>query len=118
MEKRVCFIGHRNVPDTEELRNKIQTTVERLITKENVTHFLFGSRSNFDSLCHDVVTELQAVYPGIQRVAYTCRHECATMREDKEEEERICILRPLCHRLWLQGLAGWREAEDSVGCLM
>ena len=79
MEKKVCFIGHRDVPDTEDLREKIRITVERLITEEGVTYFLFGSRSDFDSICHDVVTELQEKYPTIQRVAYTCRHECATI---------------------------------------
>lgn len=89
MEKKVCFIGHRDVPDTDELREKIRITVERLITEEGVTYFLFGSRSDFDSICHDVVTDLQEKYPHIQRVAYTCRHECATMKEDKAEEERI-----------------------------
>ena len=89
MEKKVCFIGHRDVPDTEELQEKIRITVERLITEEGVTYFLFGSRSDFDSICHDVVTDLQEKYPHIQRVAYTCRHECATMKEDKAEEERI-----------------------------
>ena len=89
MEKKVCFIVHRDVPDTEDLREKIRITVERLITEEGVTYFLFGSRSDFDSICHDVVTELQEKNTHIQRVAYTCRHECATMKEDKAEEERI-----------------------------
>lgn len=89
MEKKVCFIGHRDVPDTQELRKRIQITVERLIKEENVIFFLFGSRSDFDSLCHDVVTELKEKYPGIQRVACTCRHESAAMKEDKAEKERI-----------------------------
>jgi len=77
------------VPDTDVLREKIRKTVKQLITEENVIYFLFGSRSNFDSLCHDVVTEQQEAYPCIQRVAYTCQHECATMKEDKAEKEQI-----------------------------
>ena len=88
-EKTCCFIGHRNVEDTEELRQKIRETVEILINDENVALFLFGSRSDFDSICHDVVTDLQENYPDIKRIAYTCRHETATMKEDKSEEERI-----------------------------
>lgn len=88
-EKACCFIGHRNVEDTEELRQKIRKTVLKLINDEGVTLFLFGSRSNFDSVCHNVVTELQEVCPNIKRVAYTCRHETATMKEDKAETERI-----------------------------
>ena len=88
-EKACCFIGHRNVEDTEELRQKIRKTVEKLINDESVTLFLFGSRSAFDSICHGVVTNLQKSYPAIKRIAYTCRHETATMKEDKAEEERI-----------------------------
>ena len=88
-EKACCFIGHRNAEDTKELREKIRKTVEELINNEGVTYFLFGSRSNFNSICHDVVTELQEVYPNIKRIAYTCRHETATMKEDKAETERI-----------------------------
>lgn len=86
----VCtFIGHRNVPDSNELRQKIRKIIENLINNEGVTLFLFGSRSDFNSICHDIVTELQEFYPDIQRIAYTCRHETTTMKEDKAEKERI-----------------------------
>ena len=88
-DKSCCFIGHRNVPDTEELRQIIKKTVEELIQKHGVTLFLFGSRSNFDLFCYDVVTELQETYPNIQRIAYTCRHEYVTMKENKEQEEQL-----------------------------
>ena len=86
LEKTCCFIGHRNVEDTEELRQKIRETVEKLINDEDVTLFLFGSRSDFDSICHDVVTELQEIYPDIKRIAYTCRHETATMKRIKQRK--------------------------------
>lgn len=89
MEKKACFIGHRTVPDAENLREKIRTTVERLIIEEDITVFLFGSRSDFDTLCHGVVTELQEAYPAIRRVVYTCRHECVTLKENKERAEQI-----------------------------
>ena len=68
---------------------RYKKTIKELINNESVTYFLFGSRSDFDSVCHDVVTELQEIYPNIKRVAYTCRHEAVTMKEDKAEEERI-----------------------------
>ncbi len=99
MKKKACFIGHRDVPNAEELREKIRIAVKRLITEEGVTYFLFGSRSEFDSICHGVVTDLQKSYPGIKRIAYTCRHEIATTKEDKAEKERILssILRHQVH---------------------
>ena len=86
MERTVCFIGHRNVPDTEEIREKIRKTVEPLI-KDGAIYFLFGTRSNFNNICHSVVTSLQEKYPDIKRIAYTCRHEYAVMKEEKEKLE-------------------------------
>ena len=73
--KACSFFGHRDTPQTDELKHKVRETVERLIVEEGVDTFLFGSRSNFDELCHMVVTELKEKYPYIQRIAYLCKHE-------------------------------------------
>ena len=53
--------------------------MERLIVEEGIDTFLFGSRSQFDELCHIVVTELKEKYPHIQRIAYLCKHETACL---------------------------------------
>ena len=66
--KACSFFGHRDTPQTEELKQKVRETVERLIVEEGVDTFLFGSRSKFDELCHMVVTELKEKYPNIKRV--------------------------------------------------
>ncbi len=63
-----CFIGHRKIKETEELNNKIYEVIEILITNKNVDTFLFGSRSEFDSLCHKITTELRDKYPHIKRI--------------------------------------------------
>jgi len=47
---------------------KLCETVERLITHEKVDTFLFGSKSRFDSLCLEIVTNLKEKYPHIKRV--------------------------------------------------
>ena len=73
--KACSFFGHRDTPQTAELKQKVRETVEGLIVEEGVDVFLFGSRSKFDELCHIVVTELKEKYPYIQRVAYLCKHE-------------------------------------------
>ena len=73
--KSCSFFGHRDTPQTEELKQKVKETVERLIVEEGVDTFLFGSRSKFDELCHIVVTELKEKYPYIRRIAYLCKHE-------------------------------------------
>ena len=75
--KTCSFFGHRDTLQTEELKDNVSETVERLIVKEGFDTFLFGSRSQFDELCHIVVTELKEKYPNIQRIAYLCKHETA-----------------------------------------
>lgn len=67
MNNTCCFFGHRTINETDELRTKITEAAERLITDENVDTFLFGSRSEFDRLCLDIVTQLKEKYPHIKR---------------------------------------------------
>ncbi|MBQ8523109.1 MAG: DUF1273 family protein [Clostridia bacterium] len=63
-----CFIGHRTVNETEELRNKLSATIEKLITDEKADTFLFGSKSRFDSLCLEIVSNLKEKYPHVKRI--------------------------------------------------
>ena len=63
-----CFFGHRTINETDELRTKITEAVERLITDENVDTFLFGSKSEFDRLCLELVTKLKEKYPHVKRI--------------------------------------------------
>ena len=88
--KACSFFGHRDTPQTEELKEKVSEMVERLIVEEGVDAFLFGGRSKFDELCHIVVTELKEKYPHIQRIAYLCKHESGCLAgEGKKEQCRI-----------------------------
>lgn len=87
-EKRCCFIGHRTIEESEELFTLLRGTIKRLILEEGVRYFLFGSRSEFDDLCHHIVTEFQQEFPNIVRVAYTRRSEYAVKAEEKEKMER------------------------------
>lgn len=64
---RVCFIGHRNIEKTDELISLLRDTIVTLIDK-GVTTFLFGSKSEFDTLSWKIVTELKKNYPLIKRV--------------------------------------------------
>lgn len=63
-----CFFGHRKINETDELTAKLKNVIEDLITNKNVHTFLFGSKSEFDDLCHKVVTGLKEKYPRIKRV--------------------------------------------------
>ena len=69
MENKVCcFIGHRKIQKSPELKEKLLNTIENLITKEDVTKFFFGSKSQFDDYCYEIVSELKEKYPHIKRV--------------------------------------------------
>ena len=63
-----CFFGHRKINETEEQKSKLIEIIERLIVDEKVDTFLFGSKSRFNSLCLELVTELKEKYPYIKRV--------------------------------------------------
>lgn len=63
-----CFFGHREINETEELKIRLRGIIERLIVDEKVDTFLFGSKSRFDSLCLELVSEIKEKYPHVKRV--------------------------------------------------
>ncbi|MBR2407026.1 MAG: DUF1273 family protein [Clostridia bacterium] len=67
-KKTCCFIGHRTINETAELKAKLTETIEGLIADEKVDTFLFGSKSRFNSLCLELVTKIKEKYPHIKRV--------------------------------------------------
>ncbi len=67
-EKTCCFFGHRAINESEELQEQIKIAVESLVTENQVDTFLFGSKSQFDSLCLKIVTALKEKYPHIKRI--------------------------------------------------
>ena len=67
-DKACCFFGHRKINETPELIERITKEIEFLITENEVSVFYFGSKSQFDDLCHKVTTELKEKYPHIKRI--------------------------------------------------
>ena len=76
MEHSVCFIGHRMINDTPELRKRLQSVLQELIDT-GTTDFIFGDHSAFDSLCYDSVTKLKEKYTEIKRINFRCDYEDA-----------------------------------------
>ena len=74
-QKSCCFFGHRNIERSPELIECIENIVERLILEENISVFLFGSRSSFDELCHRVVSKLREKFPQIVRIYVRAEYE-------------------------------------------
>ena len=67
-ERTCCFIGHQKIEDTLELRTELYYIIEKLIVYENIDTFLFGSKSRFNDLCHELVTAIKEKYPHIKRI--------------------------------------------------
>lgn len=63
-----CFFGHRTINETEELKSKLLGIIENLIVEKQVDTFLFGSKSRFNSLCLELVTEMKEKHPHIKRI--------------------------------------------------
>lgn len=68
LETTCAFFGHRKINISEELEKSVRKEIENLIVNEKVDTFLFGSRSDFIYLCHDIVTELKGKHPHIKRI--------------------------------------------------
>ena len=67
-DKACCFFGHRKINETPELTERLEAVIESLIKEKAVNIFYFGSKSEFDSLCLKVVTDLKEKYPHIKRI--------------------------------------------------
>jgi len=63
-----CFLGHRKIEASQELKDRLYKAIEMLITDKKVTSFLFGSKSQFDTLCHAIVTKLKEKYTYLERI--------------------------------------------------
>ena len=70
---KVCFIGHKNIEKSKELIFKLKETISNLLDK-GVNTFLFGSKSGFDDVCWEVVTQFKKEYPYIKRVYARATH--------------------------------------------
>lgn len=63
-----CFIGHRKIKRTKALEDRLYGLIDILIKWRGVETFLFGSKSEFDALCLEIVTKLKEKYAYIKRV--------------------------------------------------
>lgn len=64
---KIAFLGHRKIENCEKIRSITTAVIAKLI-EQGADTFLFGSRSEFDSLCYEIVSEFKRVNSQIQRV--------------------------------------------------
>lgn len=54
--------------ETEKLKSKLFEIIEKLIIENKVDTFLFGSKSQFNSLCQKTVSKIKEKHPHIKRI--------------------------------------------------
>ena len=81
--KMCCFIGHRDVKASQELKVLLKEKIIALIKEKGVQYFLFGSASKFGELCLQTVTELKKQYPEIVRVYVRAKERYLTEERKK-----------------------------------
>jgi len=68
IEKTACFFGHRKISVTDDLKSRLYNEIENLITADGIDIFLFGSKSQFDDLSYQIVSDFKSKYPNIKRI--------------------------------------------------
>lgn len=90
--KTVCFTGHRNIEDAEELKKTLTKLLVKLID-EGATDFYVGGAIGFDMLCENTVIELRECFPHIKlHLILPCSAEEQTAKwsdSDKIECNRL-----------------------------
>lgn len=104
-EKTCCFIGHRTINETEELKSKLCETIEKLIVDENVDTFLFGSKIRFNSLCLELVTEIKEKYHHIKRIYVRAEYP------DIDDNYKAYLLENYDDTYYLEKIIGAGEAS-------
>ena len=80
-----CFIGHRKIEESEKLINDLQLIIKDLIVNKGVSRFMFGSKSQFNDLCYDIVSELKNKYAHIVRIYVRSMYEIAKTLIESEK---------------------------------
>ncbi len=73
--KACCVFGHRTVSEKEKLKIKLREIIKNLIINENIDIFYVGSKSEFDSLFREVLSEQKEKYAHIQRIYVRAEYE-------------------------------------------
>lgn len=71
---KIAFLGHRKIENHEKIRSITTAVIAKLIDQGADT-FLFGSRSEFDSLCYEIVSDFKRSNPRLQRIYVRAEYE-------------------------------------------
>ena len=116
MKIKTCtFFGHRNTSLSVDLQDKLYDLIEDLIINQNVYNFVFGSKSNFDTFCHNIVSKLKDKYSFINRISYPCYHERVFLEEEKEKFQKYFthIVNPNMKILTVDKIVNFKVLEKT-----
>ena len=82
-----CFIGHRKL-DLKFPKEHLYNLIKYLIINVGIRNFLFGSNSEFNDLCHQIVTSFKEIYPNIVRTNYPLSQNARVTPTGKLELEQ------------------------------
>ena len=66
MIKRCCFAGHREIQNSNDIQDKLDVLIEKLITEENVSEFWVGNYGTFDRISAGAVRRAKQKYSHIE----------------------------------------------------
>ncbi len=96
-EVKCSIIGHRKIEESNKVTLLTKRKIFMFITNYNVNTFLFGSRSDFNSICYEIITNIKKTYPNIKRICYSCKNEYVICSE-KEKTQLESMLRKVIHK--------------------
>lgn len=111
--KTCAFFGHRNVEASDNMICLLRDILKDLIVNGTI-EFIFGSKSQFDTICYQVVSELKEIYPHINRISFNAPHEeVFTSQKEKEYFENVTLKlfkRKECYKLFEKAF----DSENAV----
>ncbi len=82
--KKCCILSCGELYEEEEIEKKLFAFFNGVI-KKGITCFLFGEKTPFSMLCHEILSYLRwAKYPFLSRYVYLMKGECAFTEKDRE----------------------------------
>ena len=81
-----CFIGHRKL-ELDFPKEYLFNVIKHLIVDIGVRKFLFGCNSEFNDLCHQIVTSFKQTYPDIVRINYPLASSAKIISKTKQDLE-------------------------------
>lgn len=87
MGKSCAIFRHREIKVDKNLLLKLRDYIELLVIKEDITTFIFGSKSMFYEYCWVAINILKNKYPYLKRIVLDCQHEHSLKLEDIDSFE-------------------------------